>query len=62
MLDYIVNDFEKSRCALNDATIGGMVICDSAEQARKMFDVFNDVYASQSTQAKPENKVKEVVH
>jgi type I restriction enzyme R subunit len=58
MLDYIVNDFEKSRCALNDATIGGMVICDSAEQARKMFDVFNDVYASQTTQAKPENKVK----
>ena len=48
MLDYIVTDFEKSRRALGDATIGGMVICDSAEQAKKMFDVFNDVYASQT--------------
>jgi len=45
MLDYIITDFEKSRGALNDATIGGMVICDSADQARKMFDIFNGVYA-----------------
>jgi type I restriction enzyme R subunit len=35
MLDYIVRDFEKSRSALGDAGIGGMVICDSAEQARE---------------------------
>ncbi|MEI6847191.1 MAG: type I restriction endonuclease [Chlorobiaceae bacterium] len=40
MLDYILDDFEKSRGALNDSTIGGMVICDSAEQARQMFDIF----------------------
>lgn len=40
MLDYIVEDFEKSRGALNDSTIGGMVICDSAEQARQMFEIF----------------------
>ena len=33
MLDYIVTDFEKSRGALNDASIGGMVICDSSDQA-----------------------------
>ncbi|MDP1678778.1 MAG: type I restriction endonuclease [Candidatus Nitrotoga sp.] len=48
MLDYIIRDFEKSRSALNDATIGGMVICDSAEQARRMFDIFNTVYADQA--------------
>lgn len=40
MLDYILQDFAKSRGALNDSTIGGMVICDSAEQARKMFEIF----------------------
>jgi type I restriction enzyme R subunit len=40
MLDYILQDFEKSRGALNDSTIGGMVICDSAEQARQMFEIF----------------------
>lgn len=45
MLDYIITDFEKSRGALNDATLGGMVICDSADQARQMFDIFNGVYA-----------------
>jgi type I restriction enzyme R subunit len=44
MLDYIVSDFEKSRGALNDASIGGMVICDSSEQARQMFEIFNAKY------------------
>ena len=45
MLAYIVSDFEKSRGALNDATIGGMVICDSSDQAKQMFEIFNGVYA-----------------
>lgn len=45
MLEYIVRDFEKSRGALADASIGGMVICDSADQARQMFEIFNAVHA-----------------
>jgi len=45
MLTYIVNDFEKSRGALNDTSIGGMVICDSSDQAKQMFEIFNKVYA-----------------
>jgi type I restriction enzyme, R subunit len=40
MLDYIIEDFKKSRGALNDSTIGAMVICDSAEQAKKMYEIF----------------------
>jgi len=48
MLDYIVRDFEKSRGALGDASIGGLVICDSAEQAKQMFEIFNVLYAVQS--------------
>ena len=51
MLDYIVCDFEKSRSALGDASIGGMVICDSADQARQMAEIFNTVYAVQPTPA-----------
>lgn len=47
MLDYIVRDFEKSRGVLADASIGGMVICDSADQARQMFEIFNAVHAKQ---------------
>lgn len=46
MLDYIVRDFEKSRSAWGDASIGGMVICDSAEQAREMFRIFTAVYVA----------------
>jgi len=53
MLDYIIDDFEKSRGALNDATIGGMVICDSAEQARQMFEVFQDRLAAEVDALKP---------
>ena len=45
MLDYIITDFEKNRGALNDATIGGMVICDSADQAKQMFELFEEKYA-----------------
>ena len=52
MLDYIITDFEKSRGALNDSSIGGIVICDSSDQAKKMFEIFNAVYVS-SRQAKP---------
>lgn len=45
MLTYIITDFEKSRGALNDTSIGGMVICDSSDQAKQMFEIFNGVYA-----------------
>ena len=48
MLDYIVSDFEKSRLAFSDATIGGMVVCDSAPQAKEMYKIFNEKYANYS--------------
>lgn len=40
MLDYILDDFARSRRTLGDDSIGGMVICDSSEQAREMFRQF----------------------
>lgn len=48
MLAYIVRDFEKSRTILNDNSIGGMVICDSSEQAKEMFEQFQTNYAFKS--------------
>jgi len=48
MLEYIVSDFEKSRGALNDGSIGGMVICDSSEQAKQLFELFTAKYAKAS--------------
>ncbi|ASV29724.1 type I restriction endonuclease subunit R [Maribacter cobaltidurans] len=46
MLEYIVNDFEKFRVRNNDGSLGGMVICDSSEQARELFRIFNEKFGS----------------
>jgi type I restriction enzyme, R subunit len=46
MLEYIVEDFIKSRIRFGDKTIGGMVVCDSSDQAKKMFEIFNRKYAA----------------
>ena len=45
MLDYIVQDFENARIGMNDNTIGGMVVCDSSEQAEMMYEIFQNKYA-----------------
>jgi len=50
MLDYIVNDFEKSRLTFSDSSIGGMVVCDSSDQAEEMFRIFNEKYAIKTEQ------------
>ena len=46
MLDYIVRDFRESRTRLGDQTIGGMVVCDSADQAKKLSELFQEKYAA----------------
>lgn len=51
MLNYIVSDVEKSRISMNDNTIGAMVVCDSSDQAKKMFKIFNEKYKA----GKPKN-------
>lgn len=45
MLDYVIQDFERARIAFNDNTIGGMVVCDSSDQAKMMNEIFQDKYA-----------------
>lgn len=47
MLDYIVQDFEKARIAMNDNSIGGLVVCDSSEQAKMLFEIFQSKYAQE---------------
>lgn len=59
MLNYIITDFEQSRGNFNDASIGAMVICDSSEQAKQMFDIFNEVYAKESLMPAQNNMVLE---
>lgn len=38
LVEYITDDFRKSRIAINDDTIGGMIVCDSSDQAKVVFE------------------------
>lgn len=58
MLDYIVKDFEKARISMNNNGIGGMVVCDSADQAKMMYEIFQNNYANR--EESPNNSDMEV--
>lgn len=45
MLDYIVEDFEDFRLMNNDESVGGMVVCDSSDQTKMLFEIFNNKYS-----------------
>jgi type I restriction enzyme R subunit len=53
MLDYIVQDFIKSRIRFGDHSIGAMVVCDSAEQAKILFEIFISKYNSEQKTIAP---------
>jgi type I restriction enzyme R subunit len=38
LVEYIISDFKKSRVLHNDHTIGGMIVCDTSEQAKMIFN------------------------
>lgn len=40
---YIISDLKRFRTIQGDDTLGGMVICETSEQARKIFAFFDDV-------------------
>jgi type I restriction enzyme, R subunit len=44
MLDYIVQDFERARTTMDENSIGAMVICDSADQAKMMNKIFHSKF------------------
>ncbi len=54
MLDYIVEDLELFRAANQDNSVGGMVVCDSSQQAKKMAQIFNEKYAVQDRVNEPQ--------
>lgn len=39
---YIMNDLKEFRKIQGDDTLGGMVICETSEQARRLYDVFQE--------------------
>ena len=42
LVEYIVDDFKHSRVALNDSSIGAMIVCDSSDQARMVEEELNN--------------------
>ena len=38
LVEYITEDFRNTRIAFNDDTIGGMIVCDSSDQAKVVFE------------------------
>lgn len=38
LAEYIVNDFKQSRIYHDDESIGAMIVCDSSQQARNLFE------------------------
>jgi len=51
LLEYICNDLIKFRREQQDPSLGGMVVCDSAEQAKELFRQFQEKYGAQETDA-----------
>ena len=42
---YIINDLKRFRILHGDNTLGGMVICETSEQARRLYAYFDEVQA-----------------
>ncbi len=49
MLEYILQDFHNSRVAMNDDSIGAMVVCDSSDQAKEMYRIFTEKFSPPQT-------------
>lgn len=43
LIRYIINDLKKFRQIQGDNTLGGMVICETSEQARKLYAYFDEI-------------------
>lgn len=60
LLDYILQDFENSRSRFGDRTIGGMVICDSSEQAKMLYEIFLERFPNPQNLTNPSPRLSDV--
>ncbi|MCM2532138.1 DEAD/DEAH box helicase family protein [Neobacillus pocheonensis] len=51
LLRYIINDLKRFRQVQGDDTLGGMVICETSEQARKLFAYFDEIQCQLNAEA-----------
>lgn len=58
LLRYIINDLKKFRQIQGDNTLGGMIICETSEQARKLFAYFDEVQSELNIMASAKSNFK----
>lgn len=64
LIRYIINDMKQFRLIQNDNSLGGMIICESSEQARKIALLFNTVQSelNSTSSIKSDFKVGLILH
>lgn len=62
LLEYIVNDLRKTRIRYSDDTIGGMVVCDSSEQAETLSHLFKETFENKAIDKHSPNKASLILH
>lgn len=64
LLRYIINDLKQFRLLQGDNTLGGMVICETSDQARKLYMHFDEIQKelNQDASVKTNFKVGLILH
>ena len=62
LLEYIVQDLRKSRIQHGNDTIGGMVVCDSSEQAEVLSLLFKEIYEGKAKDKHTPNTAALILH
>ena len=58
LLRYIISDLKRFRMIRGDDTLGGMIICETSEQARKLFAYFDEVQKELNQDASSQSHFK----
>lgn len=62
LIEYIVSDLRKARIQHADDTIGGMVVCDSSEQAEVLHSLFKELYENKAEDKHTPNTSALILH
>lgn len=58
LLRYIISDLKRFRQIQGDDTLGGMIICETSEQARRLFAYFDEIQAELNKDASMKSHLK----
>lgn len=58
LLRYIISDLKRFRQIHGDETLGGMIICETSEQARKLYAYFDEIQAELNANASLRSHLK----